>query len=78
MPQGQKLISFFLMLQQPPVGQDLLITESSRSHSDTTHSVDFSERVINPTQRSLPDNTQQSQETGIHARGKIRTHNPRN
>jgi hypothetical protein len=29
----------FPMAQQPPVGQDLLIIEASRSHSDTPHSV---------------------------------------
>jgi len=27
------------MVQQPPVGQDLLINEASRSHSETAHSV---------------------------------------
>jgi hypothetical protein len=32
--------------------------------------------VISPTQRPLPDNTQQSQETDIHAPGGIRTHDP--
>ena len=34
-------------------------------------------RVISPSQRTLPDNTQHSQETDIHAPGRIRTHNPR-
>jgi hypothetical protein len=29
----------FLMVQQPPVGQGLLIIEASRLHSDTPHSV---------------------------------------
>jgi len=32
--------------------------------------------VISPTQRPLPDNTQQSKETDIHDSGGIRTHNP--
>jgi hypothetical protein len=32
--------------------------------------------VISPTQRPLPDNTQHSQETDIHAPGGIRIHNP--
>jgi hypothetical protein len=32
--------------------------------------------MISPTQRPLPDNTRHSQETGIHAAGGIRTHNP--
>jgi len=31
--------------------------------------------VINPSQRPLPDNTQHSQQTNIHAAGGIRTHN---
>ena len=35
-------------------------------------------RVISPTQRSLPDNTQHSQETDIHASSGIRTRNPSN
>jgi hypothetical protein len=37
---------------------------------------DSSGRVISPTQRSLPNNTQQSQETDIHVPGGIRTRNP--
>jgi len=37
---------------------------------------DSSGRVISPAQRSPPDNTQYSQETDIHALGRIRTHNP--
>jgi hypothetical protein len=32
--------------------------------------------VISPSQRPLPDNTQNSQETDIHDPGRIRTHNP--
>ena len=32
-------------------------------------------RVISPSQRPLPDNTQHSQQTNIHAPGGIRTHN---
>ena len=31
--------------------------------------------MINPSQRPLPDNTQQSQQTNVHAPGVIRTHN---
>ena len=33
------LYFFFSMVQQPLVGQGLLIIEASRSHSDTSHSV---------------------------------------
>jgi len=32
--------------------------------------------VISPSKRPLPDNTQHSQQTDIHATGGIRTHNP--
>ena len=31
---------------------------------------------VRPSQRPLPDNKQHSQETDIHARDRIRTHNP--
>jgi hypothetical protein len=55
------------MAQQPLLGQDLLIIEDLWSHSDTPHSEDSSGGVISPTQRFLPDNTLQSQETNIHA-----------
>jgi hypothetical protein len=37
---------------------------------------DSSGRVISPTQRNLPDNTQHSQETNIHDPGGIRIHGP--
>ena len=48
----------------------------SRSHTTTHHSrQDSSGRVISPSQRPLPDNTQHSQQTNIHALGRIRTHN---
>jgi hypothetical protein len=58
---------FSPMSQQPLVGQGLLIIEASRSQSYTPHSVDSSGRVISPTQRPLPDDTQNSLETDIHA-----------
>ena len=66
---------FCTMAQQPLVGQGVLIDQDSWSHSDTPHS-DFSGRVTIPTQRPLPDNTQHSQQTDIHAADGIRTHNP--
>jgi hypothetical protein len=56
--------------------QGLLIIGTRRSHSDTPHSVDSSGRVISPTQISLLDNTQHSEEIDIHALGGIRTRNP--
>ena len=51
----------------------------SRLHDHTqTHHIwqDSSGQVISPTQRLLPDNTQHSQQTDIHAPGRIRTHKP--
>jgi len=62
---------FTLGLQRPtppPVGQELLIIEDSPSHT-TTHPTryDSSGRVISPSHRPLPDNTQHSQQTDIHA-----------
>ena len=63
------------MVQQPLVGQGQIIIESSRSHSDTPHSV----RLLwtsSPTQRPLLDTTRHSQGTDIHVPGRIRTRNP--
>jgi hypothetical protein len=37
----------------------------------TQHSIKFSTNVISPTQENLPDNTQHSQETDIHAPGRF-------
>jgi hypothetical protein len=57
---------FYEATAPPPVG--LLINEISRSHT-TTHHIrwDSSGRVIGSSQRTLPDNTQHSQQTNIHA-----------
>jgi len=49
------MYSFFILAQQPLVGQGRLIVEASRSHSDS------SGRVISPMRSPLPDNTQHSQ-----------------
>jgi hypothetical protein len=56
-------------------GLGLLFFEVSRSHSDTPHSVDSPGRVIGPSQKPLPDNTQYSQDTDIYAPGGIQTRN---
>ena len=64
----------FTMTQQPLVGQGLVIIEASRSHSDTTHSVGSSGRVISPMPSPLLDNTQLSQQTDIPSG--IGTQNP--
>ena len=54
----------------------LLIHEVSRLHTTTHQSrQDSSVRVISSSQRPLPDNTQQSQQTNIHAPRGIRTQN---
>jgi len=56
------------LARQPPVGQGLLIQVVSRSHTTTHYSRwDSSGRVNSSSQRTLPDNTQHSQETEIHA-----------
>ena len=49
------------MVQQPLVGHTLLIIAASGSHSDTPQ--ESPRRVISPTQRPLPDNTQHSQDS---------------
>jgi hypothetical protein len=42
----------------------------------TPHAVELPGQVISPTQRPLPDDTQHSQQTDIHASGGNRTRNP--
>jgi hypothetical protein len=64
------------MAQQPLVGQGLLIIEASRWHSDTPYTVGLLWTIDQPDAETVPDNTQHSQETDIHAFGGIRTHNP--
>jgi len=49
-----------------PSGPSLLMIEASRKLKQHTR-YDSSGRVISPTHRPLPDNTQHSQQTGIHA-----------
>jgi len=64
------------LAQQPPAVRGLLFHEVSGSHTTTHHRrYDSSGRVISSSQRSLPGNTQYSQQTDIHAPGRIRTHN---
>ena len=66
------------MAQEPTVGQGPPpIIEYSWSHLNTHHSrQDSSGRAISATQILLPDITQHSQKTDIHALGGIRTRNP--
>ena len=63
-----------ILVLRPNAGHGLHILEVSRSHTATHHSrQDSSGRVISSSQRHLPDNTQHSQQTNIHAPGGIRT-----
>jgi hypothetical protein len=58
----------FFWAQQPPLGQAFLMHDVCRSHTTTHHSQqDSSGRVISSSQRPLPENTQHSQQTNIHA-----------
>ena len=60
------------IFHSPVAGFSLLGFEVSLSHTTTRHSrEDSSGRMINPSQRPVPDNTQ----TNIYASGGIRTHN---
>ena len=64
------------IFHSPVAGFSLLIFEVSRSNRTTRHiRQDSSGRVINPSQRPLPDKTQHSQQT--NASGGIRNHNLR-
>ena len=66
---------FLLLALRPNAGYGLLILEVSRSHTTTHHSrQDSSGGVTSSSQRPLPDNTQHSQQTDIHAPDGIRTH----
>ena len=59
---------FLYLTPQPPMGHGLHIHEVSRSHSTTHHNRQYSSaRVFSSSQISLPDNTQHSQQTDIHA-----------
>jgi hypothetical protein len=60
--------------QQPLVGQGLLLIEASRSQSP--HSVGLRWTSDHPTQRTLPDKTQHSQQTDIPTPGGIQTRHP--
>jgi hypothetical protein len=48
------------------VGLGIIHKDPHDTHLDTPHSVVFSGRVIGPSQRPLPDNTQHSQQTDIY------------
>jgi hypothetical protein len=62
---------FFSVALRPNAGH-ILILEVSKLHTTTQHSrYDSSRQMISSSQKPLPDNTQ---ETNIHAPGRIQTH----
>ena len=63
--------TFLLWPKSPPVGQGLLLIEVSRSYSDTPQLVGSLWTSDGPTQKPLPDDTQNSQETEIYAPGEV-------
>ena len=68
------LYFLFLLALRPNAGCDLS-HEVSRSHMTKHHSrQDSSTQMISSSQRSLPDNTQHSQQRDIHFSVWIRTH----
>jgi len=71
-------MQFFLSWLDSPQWVTASSLSTLHDHPQTHHSrQDFSGRVISLTQRPLPDNTQHSQETDIHAPGGIPTRNPK-
>ena len=62
----------WLCFHSPVAGSSLLVFSRFLDHTQRRGQQDSSGRVINPSQRPLPDNTQHS--TNIHALGGIRTH----
>ena len=62
-------VYFISMGQQPPVGQGLLIIETSRWHSDTPHSVGRHWTSDQHDVEPLPDNTQHSWKTTMPPAG---------
>ena len=57
---------FFYFWRNTPQWDQGLLIEVSRSHTTHHSRWDASGRVISPSQRPLPDNTQHSQQTDIH------------
>ena len=67
---------YFFVLLHPKSNLDRSF-EVSKPHTlaRSRRRYDSSERVVSPSQRPLPDNTQHSQERDIHVPGGIRTRN---
>ena len=71
------LSTTFLAWRNTPQWAKAYLLSRLHDHTQTHHNqYDSSWRVINPTQRHLPENTKHSQGTDIHACGGIRTRNP--
>jgi len=72
------LIKLFFLWRFKPIPSHGIPLTGLRDHTHWTHRTwyDSSIRVISPKHRPLPDNTQHSQETEIHAPGGILNHNP--
>jgi hypothetical protein len=77
--QSQEFVNRIIIISlalQPSTGYGLLIHEVSWSHTMTHHGWWYSSGcVISLLQRPLPDNTQHTQRTNIHAPGGVWTHN---
>jgi len=68
-------IYIYIVALRPNAGHGLLILEVSRPQTTTHYSrYNSSGRVISSSQRHLPDSTQHSQQTKVHAPGGIRNH----
>ena len=74
--QHSYIISFFLPWYNSPQWIRAPSLSRIQDHIQTHHTrKDSSGRVISPTQRPLPDNTQHLQQADFHAPGGIQTHN---
>ena len=69
-------MNYFFMAQQPPVSQAILVINASRSQAEAPHSVGLLWMNDSPTKRPIPDSSQHSKETDVHAPGGIQTSSP--
>jgi len=65
-------LTTFFGCREPPYYRGFMMIIYYTHHTQ----YDFSGRVISPTQRPLPDNTQHSQEVDIRALGEFRSRSP--
>jgi len=76
LPVGMHTRFFFSSLYSPQWARASSLLRL-HDHTQDNNQQDSSGRVISPTQKPLPDNTQHSQDTDIYAPGGIRTFHPR-